>query len=176
MYIMKCENLLGKIEGRRRRGQQRMRWLPSLIQWTWVWANSERKWRTGKPGLLPSTGSQRISHDLTTEQQQQIIITADKVEDTFKFLIFIPVSSGSVLLTSVWRPPVLQYVHWLMVMDTEPRPPLPVRKGTCYRSSVLTGQPPVSYPGTCPLWTATSPGSCPSWGVGDWVWWVGKAF
>ena len=39
--------MLGKIEGRRRRGRQRMKWLdeniqPSLSQWTWVWANSGR--------------------------------------------------------------------------------------------------------------------------------------
>ena len=32
--------MLGKIEGRRRRGRQRMRWLnASLPQWTWVWVN-----------------------------------------------------------------------------------------------------------------------------------------
>ena len=32
---------LGEIEGRRRRGQQRMRWLvASLTRWTWVWVNS----------------------------------------------------------------------------------------------------------------------------------------
>ena len=32
--------ILGKIEGRRRRGQQRMRWwMASLTQWTWIWAN-----------------------------------------------------------------------------------------------------------------------------------------
>ena len=32
---------LGKIEGRRRRGQQRMRWLDGIIdQWTWVWMDS----------------------------------------------------------------------------------------------------------------------------------------
>ena len=38
-----CENtlMLGKIEGRRRRGQQRMRWLmASPTQWTWVWVDS----------------------------------------------------------------------------------------------------------------------------------------
>ena len=29
--------MLGKIEGGRRRGQQRMRWMASLMQWTWVW-------------------------------------------------------------------------------------------------------------------------------------------
>ena len=40
--------MLGKIEGRRRRGQQRMRWwdsitgIVSLRQWTWVWANPGR--------------------------------------------------------------------------------------------------------------------------------------
>ena len=33
--------MLGKIEGRRRRGRQRMRWLDaSLTWWTWVWASS----------------------------------------------------------------------------------------------------------------------------------------
>ena len=33
--------MLAKIEGRRRRGQQRMRWLDGITtQWTWVWANS----------------------------------------------------------------------------------------------------------------------------------------
>ena len=32
-----------------------------------VWANSGR-WRTGKPGMLQSMGSQRVWHDLATEQ------------------------------------------------------------------------------------------------------------
>ena len=35
--------ILGKIEGRKRRGRQRMRWLDGIMtQWTWVWANSRR--------------------------------------------------------------------------------------------------------------------------------------
>ena len=29
-------------------------WIASLIQWTLVWANSGRWWRTGKPGMLQS--------------------------------------------------------------------------------------------------------------------------
>ena len=33
-------------------------WITSLTQWTWVWANSERQWRTRKPGVLQSLGSQ----------------------------------------------------------------------------------------------------------------------
>ena len=45
-------------------------WMASLTQWTWVWANSGWKWRTGKPGMLESTGWQRIGHDLGTEEQQ----------------------------------------------------------------------------------------------------------
>ena len=60
--------MLGKIEGRRRRGQQRMRWLDGIIDLTW--ANSGRWWRTEKPGVLPSMGSGRVGHDLATEQQQ----------------------------------------------------------------------------------------------------------
>ena len=34
-------------------------WMASLTQWTWVWANSGRWWRTEKPGLLLSMASQR---------------------------------------------------------------------------------------------------------------------
>ena len=33
-------------------------------------ANSRRYWRTGEPGLLHSRESQRLRHDLVTEQQQ----------------------------------------------------------------------------------------------------------
>ena len=66
--------MLGKIESQRRRGWQRMRWLDiSLIQWTWISANSGRWWRTGKSGVLQPMGSQSVRHDWTIEQQQQIL-------------------------------------------------------------------------------------------------------
>ena len=59
--------MLGKIEGRRRRGQQRMRWwMASLTWWTWVWINSGSWWCTGNPGLQ-SMGSQRVIHDWVIE-------------------------------------------------------------------------------------------------------------
>ena len=45
-------------------------WMASSIQWTCIWANSGRWWRTGKPGVLQSMGSQRVGHDLATEQHQ----------------------------------------------------------------------------------------------------------
>ena len=31
-------------------------WMASLTQWTWLWANSGRWWRTGKPVMLQSMG------------------------------------------------------------------------------------------------------------------------
>ena len=30
----------------------------SLTQWTWIWVNYEEQWRTGKPGMQESMGSQ----------------------------------------------------------------------------------------------------------------------
>ena len=42
-------------------------WMASLTQWIWVWANSRRQWRTGKPGILQSMGSQRTGHAWATE-------------------------------------------------------------------------------------------------------------
>ena len=62
---------LRKIEGRRR-GQQRMRWLDGITnQWTSVWANSGRWWRTEKPGMLQSVELQILKHKWATQQQQQ---------------------------------------------------------------------------------------------------------
>ena len=42
-------------------------WMASPTQWTWVWASFRSWWRTGKPGVLHSMGSQRVRHD---EHQQ----------------------------------------------------------------------------------------------------------
>ena len=33
--------------------------MASPTQWTWVWANSRRYWRTGKPGMLQFMGPKR---------------------------------------------------------------------------------------------------------------------
>ena len=45
--------MLGKIEGKRRKGWQRIRWLDGITDW--IWANFGRQWRTGKPDVLQST-------------------------------------------------------------------------------------------------------------------------
>ena len=56
--------MLGQIEGRKRRGQQRIRWLDGITNWwTWVWASSRIWWWTGKPGMLQSMGSQRVRYN-----------------------------------------------------------------------------------------------------------------
>ena len=49
------------------KGQQRMRWMSSPTQWTWVWASSGNWWWTGKPGMLQSIGLQRVGHNWATE-------------------------------------------------------------------------------------------------------------
>ena len=58
--------LLGKVEGRRRRGWLGWDgWIASLTWWTWVWVSSGRWWWTGKPGVLQSMGSWRVRHNWT---------------------------------------------------------------------------------------------------------------
>ena len=58
-------------------------WMASPTQWTRVWANPRRWWRTGKPGVLQSMGLQRVRHNLLTEQQQMlltpVILTLKKI-------------------------------------------------------------------------------------------------
>ena len=64
--------MLEKIEGKRRRGQQKVNgWMASPIQRTSAWENSGRWWGTGRPDVLQYIGLQRIGYDLGTGHQQQ---------------------------------------------------------------------------------------------------------
>ena len=60
--------MLGKIEGRRRRGWQRMRWLDSITDsMDMSLAGSESWWCTGRCGVPQFMGSRRVRHDWATE-------------------------------------------------------------------------------------------------------------
>ena len=69
--------MLGKIEGGRKRGWQRTRWLDGITDLMDMnWVNSGRWWRAGKPGMLRSMGSQsrtRLS-DWTTMKSLLLLL------------------------------------------------------------------------------------------------------
>ena len=60
--------MLGGIGGRRRRGQQRMRWLDGITDLMDASLSELGSWWwTGRPGVLQFMGSQRVGHDWATE-------------------------------------------------------------------------------------------------------------
>ena len=64
--------MLGKVEGRRRKGQQRMKWLDRIIDSTDMSLSQLQEIvKEREAWKLQSMGSQRVKHNLVTEKQQQ---------------------------------------------------------------------------------------------------------
>ena len=87
-------------------GEKGSRWwggqMASLTQQTWVWVNSRRRWRAGKPGVLQSMRWQRLGHSLVTEQQQQAYFSL--VEDSKCILTAQLCSGGAWFLPTCTSP------------------------------------------------------------------------
>ena len=90
--------LMGKIEGRRRRGRQRRRWLVGItdskdMSLSKIWELV--MWWPGKPEVQQSMGSQRVGHDRATE-----LNWTEFVSSSFFFSLFFLIS---------WRLITLQF-------------------------------------------------------------------
>ena len=128
----------GKIEGRRRRGRQRMRWLDGITtQWIWVWVNSGSWWWRGRPGVLRFMGSQRVGHNWATElnwRQHKFILWSAGRNFEMGLQDCVP-SEGLgenllVVFSSFWRPPAslglwphhsdLCFHHHITLSDSDP--------------------------------------------------------
>ena len=85
-------------------------WMTSPTQRTWVWVSSGRWWRTGKPGVLPSVGPQRVEEDWESEQPQ--IRNSGRLRTTFD-------------VSTTWRTPSLGGVPGFLSLvrcETESQP------------------------------------------------------
>ena len=107
--------------------------MASVTQWTWVWANSRRYWRTGKPGVLQPMGSQRVRHNLATEQQKGLPLDlspaivceglhTSKRTDLQKFFLVVMSEESSLWSSSHGTQLMSKAVTWTEIKDGSTSP------------------------------------------------------
>ena len=116
--------MLWKIEGRRKRGRQRMHCLDGIMTlWTWVWVNSMSWWWTGRLGVLQSRGLQSQTR---LSDRTELNWTELRMFVFFLFLLFVQLLSHVRLFATPWtasRQASLSFaISWslLKFMFTEP--------------------------------------------------------
>ena len=115
--------MLGKIEGKRRRGHQRIRCLDNITDsMDMNLSKLRRQWRTREPGMLQSMRSQRVGYDLATEQW-------DKQHSPFGsfFTITYPLSASLILSSllshhKVLERDIIHHLHRPSTLPMEHRP------------------------------------------------------
>ena len=73
-------------------------WMASLTRWIWVWASSVSWWSTVKPGMLQSTGLQKVGHDWATElnwYHKHLINNSDSLIEIVLYIWAVRGKSGS---------------------------------------------------------------------------------
>ena len=96
--------------------------MASLTQWTWVWANLGRWWRTGKPGVLQSMGSQRVGDNWATEQKTNaMIVSLSRTLWGLPGTVPLPIAST---VAPLWSAQIIvSHVYFLSFTNAKKPPP-----------------------------------------------------
>ena len=84
-------------------------WMASQIQWMWIWGNSGRYWRTGKPSVLQLMRSKIVWRNLATEQEPQkscviFVVVVSVTHFNKTWITLDPVLYTVLSIISIWVP------------------------------------------------------------------------